>query len=253
LEDLRGYTIRAGEDDIGKVKDIYIDDRHWTVRYVVVDTGSWLRERQVLVSPVALAGADWATRRFDVDLTRQQIEQSPTIDQDLPVSRKMEHELTRYYNWPVYWDVHVMHPPAAVTPSPTPAVAERRLGQAGAEGVVSPVADPETPSLRSLREVSGYRIEAADGSIGQVDDLIGDDESWRVHYLVVDTRRWLPGKKVLVATDWVETIDWSNARVVVDLERGTIKDSPEFDPSEPLNRKYEQRLYDFYGRPDYWS
>jgi hypothetical protein len=109
------------------------------------------------------------------------------------------------------------------------------------------------PHLRSTREVIGYHIQARDGEIGHVDDLIVDDELWYLRYLVIDTRNWLPGRKVLVAPAWAEQVSWIERKVYIDLKRETIKNSPEFDPSMPVNREYEVQLYDYYGRPRYWG
>lgn len=108
------------------------------------------------------------------------------------------------------------------------------------------------PHLRSAREVIGYHIQAKNGDIGHVEDFIVDDEAWAIRYMVVDTQNWLPGKKVLVAPVWIESIHWAEAKVRVTLTRAKIKKSPEFDPAAPVNREYEDRLYDFYGRPKYW-
>ena len=80
-----------------------------------------------------------------------------------------------------------------------------------------------------------------------------DDETWSLRYLVVDTRNWLPGKEVLVAPRWISDISWAGLRVSVDLPRETIKQAPEFDPSQPISREYEARLHEHYGRPAYWE
>jgi hypothetical protein len=80
-----------------------------------------------------------------------------------------------------------------------------------------------------------------------------DQDSWTIRYLVIDTRNWLPAsKKVLVAPDWVDLVDWKRSKVLMDLTSSQIKNSPEFDPTLPVNRSYEATLYDFYGRPYYW-
>ena len=42
-------------------------------------------------------------------------------------------------------------------------------------------------------------------------------------------------------------------RVHVDLDRDTVAHSPKYDPSAPVNLEYEVRLYDYYGRPKYWT
>lgn len=85
-----------------------------------------------------------------------------------------------------------------------------------------------------------------------MEDFVVDDETWVIQYIVVDTRNWLPGKKVLVAPAWIEKVEWTESRVYMDLYEETIKNSPEYDPSAPVNREYEERLYDFHGRPKYW-
>ncbi len=112
---------------------------------------------------------------------------------------------------------------------------------------------PEKSHVRSVKEVTGYHIQATDGEIGHVEEFILDDQAWTLRYLVVDTRNWLPGRKVLVAPAWVTSVNWANRNVGVDLTTGAIKNSPEYDPSAPVNREYEVRLYDFYGRPRYWE
>jgi hypothetical protein len=104
-----------------------------------------------------------------------------------------------------------------------------------------------------VNEVTGYHIEATDDRIGHVYDFIIDDESWTIRYLVVDTGKWLGGKKVLLAPGWINRIDWQERQVKVFLTHGQIEKSPDFDPSRPVNREYEVKLYDFYGRPHYWN
>jgi hypothetical protein len=107
--------------------------------------------------------------------------------------------------------------------------------------------------LRSVKELCNYVLEATDGEIGRCKDFLFDDGRWTVRYMVVDTRNWLPGRKVLVAPVWITSVDWAESKVSVDLTREQVKNSPEYDPSTPVKREYEVRLYDFYGRPNYWD
>jgi sporulation protein YlmC with PRC-barrel domain len=113
------------------------------------------------------------------------------------------------------------------------------------------VAD-DAPHLRQTREVIGYHIHANDGDIGHVEDFIFDDKTWIIRYMVIDTRNWLPGKKVIVSPEWITDIDGEESKVYVNLSQAEVRNSPEFDPSAPVNREYETRLYDYYGRPKYW-
>src|SRR6266508_5022629 len=97
--ELKGVTIQATDGDIGSVQDLYFDDHSWTVRYLVVDTGTWLPGRQVLISPFAFRAISGASR-LQTTLTKDQIENSPSIDTDRPVNRQREIEDSRYYGYP---------------------------------------------------------------------------------------------------------------------------------------------------------
>jgi hypothetical protein len=106
-----------------------------------------------------------------------------------------------------------------------------------------------------LKEVASYHIDANDGEVGHVEEFIIDDEQWTIRYMVVNTRNWLPGRKVLVSPDWIQTVDWPEKRVAVKLSRDAIKNGPKYEPTSPVNvsRVYELELHDFYGRPYYWD
>ena len=73
--------------------------------------------------------------------------------------------------------------------------------------------DPHIPIIAAGKPASTYEIQASDGELGHVDDYIFDDETWTIRYLVVDTKNWLPGRKVLVAPLWIENINWAEAKV----------------------------------------
>ena len=243
IKSLSGYKIHAKDGDMGKVYEFFFDDEAWTIRYLVIDTGTWLPGRKVLISPLfAISNPDWKSQTFPVDLTKEQVKNSPEVDVDKPVSRQHQIELHKYYGWPAYWSPGV----AAGAPPVTPVVTQIAKEKATREE------EKGDPHLRSTREVTGYHIHATDGEIGHVEDFIVDDESWIIRYMIVDTRNWLPGRKVLVSPAWVKKVSWSDEMVDVDLSRKSIKDSPEYDPSAPINQEYEMRLYDFYGRPKYW-
>lgn len=241
---VRGYRILGTGDgeDLGKVGDFLFDDRTWIVRYAVADTGKWLPGRRVLLAPGALGTPDWESRTVPTELTRAKVEEGPSLAADEPVSRRKEIELHAHYGWGPYW-VAGAEPTAAAASglalesSPATAVQER-----GGD-----------PNLRSASEVTGYRIAATDGEIGHVEDMILDTDPWVVRYLAIDTRNWLPGRKVLVSPDWATNIDWKDRTVAVDMTREQIRHQPEYDPAMPVDRDFEVKLYDFHGRPYYWS
>ena len=245
LKDIMNYVLEAKDGDIGRCKDFLFDDQYWAIRYMVADTGKWLPGRKVLLSPIALEEPDAITQRFPVKLTCQQIEESPPLDEHAPVSRQYEMNWLDYYGWAYYWSgAHLWGPAPYPSALYTPKLREE---------LVEEKPQPEESHLRSVKEVKGYRIEASDGEIGHVDDFIVDDQSWSIRYLVLDTRNWLPGRRVLVAPEWVKSVHWADGRVEVDLTQEAIKNSPEYDPAAPVNREYEVRLYNYYGQPAYWE
>lgn len=242
LTQLKNYRLNAVDGSIGRAKDFLFDDRHWTIRYMVADTGTWLPKRKVLISPLSLDEPDWASERLSVNLSRQQIENAPALIRDAPVSRRHELELLRYYAYPMYWGG-----PALWGVSATPYEAQAR--DQAEHGVPSYPVPEGDPHLRSAGAVHGYHLAAKDGEIGHVDEFIVDDQTWRIRYIIADTRKWLPGRKVVLAPRWAEAVDWASRRLVVDLTRAEVEAAPEYDPRAPVNLDYEPRRYDFHGRP----
>jgi hypothetical protein len=249
---LYGLDIRAEDGHAGTVHDLYFDDQEWIVRYLVADTGAWLPGRRVLLSPLAVKTVHGDKGELSVTLTKSQVEHSPDIDLDKPVSRQQLVELHEYYGWPAYWGGSAMMGTATVGIYP--------MVMAGAKQVEQEMEEEgprETycgdPHLRSARAVEGYDIEAADGEIGHVEDFFISDSDWVIRYMLVDTRDWLPGRNVIVAPEWIDRIDWAETAVHVGLTRAQVKSSPEYDPQAPPHRAYEVRLYEHYGRRGYWS
>jgi len=244
---IKGTAIRSLDGEIGSVSEAYFEDRKWVVRYLVVDTGTWLAERKVLISPYSIKHPLGPGEHIDVRLTQHQVRNSPDLSTHLPVSRQHEREFMSYYAYPDYWagaDLWAMggfpYMPLDV-PQSAVAADKREVPE-------------EDRHLRSSDNVEGYDIQASDGSIGHVKDFIFDDESWALRYFLVDTRNWWPGgKKVLIATHWISDIDWNAGRVSVALTRQQIKDSPEYNESTAIDRVYEQKLHDAYGRRGYWD
>lgn len=246
VKELHGYAIRATDGGIGKIHELHFDDLAWIVRYLVVDTGKWLPGRKVLLWPGVLGQPDWEMQSLPVRLTKEQVEHSPPISADEPVSRQMEADLHTYYGWTPYWR-------GGLPVFGLGAAAAAEMLVPSAEEKDETEAKEDDPHLRSTREVIGYYIQARDGEIGHVEDFVIEDEAWYVRYLVIDTRNWLPGRKVTLAPTWAERVSWLKRKVYVDLSKESIKNSPEFDPSMPVNRQYELQLYDYYGRPYYWD
>jgi hypothetical protein len=242
---LEGRALHARDGTVGNVRDFYFDDHSWKIRYCEVETGEWLRSRKVLISPEVFRAYDWAQKSFPVDLSIDEVRNSPDVDTDKPVSRQHEEELRRYYGWPPYWNVALADGgimPAMALPLPVDMDADLEFRE--------PHGDPR---LRSVNDTVGYSIEAVDGPIGHAHDFLIDTENWRVRYVVIDTRNWWPGKKVIVAPAWIEHVSWETSQMVVDLTRDLIKGSPEYDPSAAWDPAYGEKLHDYFRHSRHYA
>jgi sporulation protein YlmC with PRC-barrel domain len=249
LKSLIGYRIHATDGEIGHVDDFYFDDRKWSVRYVAVDIGPWRYRRQVLLSPNNAVEDDSMDRVLGVPLTRQQVEDSPGVDTDPPISRQEEKIFHDSYSPLPYmgaggiFSIDPFMPEWYFQPLNDPPGAPLEVvGQANGDR-----------HLQSGRELIGYHVEATDGPIGHVEDLVLDDARWRIRHLVVHTHEWITGTKVLVSPRLVDELSWPAAKVYLNVPRSRIEHSTKFDPSAPASSEREEVEFDYYGRPKHWK
>lgn len=235
FSDLKKFHLKARDGEIGRLDEFYFDDQHWTVRYLVVQAGSWLFGREVLITPGMLNGVDGRGKTLGVDLTREQVENSPPVETVKPVSRYYEEQYHLYYGWQPYWASDLMSTPE-VQPlfDPVP------------EGEKKPRNPPDI-HLRSSKAVTGYTLLTLDGEIGTVKDFILGDKEWRIRYLEVDIGSWLSGRKVVVSPIWITAVDWLSNEVSVKLSRESIKSAPEYDPTGFISKEYELEVYKHYS------
>ena len=250
VKQLRGYAILATDGAIGEVDDLYIDDDRWAIRYLVVDTGNWLPGRKVLISPHSIGRPDWAAQQLPVSLTKAQVEGSPDIDTRKPVSRQHEIDYIGYYGYPHYWGGAGLWGMGAYPGSLTAEIAFEEAMKARETAAAQ---NPGDSHLRSCRVVIGYHIQATDGDIGHVKDLLVEDRTWAIRYLIVHTSNWWGGHDVLVSPQWIEAVSWADAKVSVGLTRQAVKDAPLYDAAAHLDREQEQAMHEHYGRPGYWA
>lgn len=228
VKDLRGYEIRARDGEVGKVDDVLFDDEEWVTRYFVVNTGAWLIGRKVLLSPISVERVVWPACSIEVNLRRAEVEGSPDISTDAPVSRQYERDLFQHYGYFPYWGGGGLwglgaYPASAVLPSGRLAERDAALAEAREQRL-----EDRDPHLRSAREVTGYSVRALDGKFGEVDDFLIDDESWAIEQIVLDTRKWLPGKQVSITPRSVTGITLSERTIEVAVREEAIREQPEF-------------------------
>ena len=257
-QEMKNYAIGATDGEIGHVTDFFFDDASWVIRYLVVETGSWLLSRKVLISPFSLMDADWMHKRLPVRITREQIKHSPDIDTQKTVSRQHEMAYADYYGYPYYWGGSGLWGDGLYAPllasRSNMAMPPQGTAAASLRGDTPPAhLNTNDPHLRSCQSVINYRIHASDGDIGHVQEMLVDEKTWSIRYMVVDTGRFWTGHKVLVSPDWVKDINWSESNVTLDLMQQSVKDSPRFDSSTELNRQLEKEIHQHYARPSYWE
>ena len=213
-----GEKLRATDGEIGHVRDCYLDDKNnWAVRYLVADTGRWLGGRLVLISPHALGRLVPKGKVMLVNLTREQIEKSPSIDEHKPVSRQHEEEYHRHYGYPYYaqsWPLWGLTDYPVIAPPPTAADAKHK-------GVDS--------HLRSARFIKGYKVEATDGVVGELADFMMDGRTWIIREIVVQFGPWYAGKAIRIPTEKVVRISYDESTVYVNLTKDTMADVNEGD------------------------
>lgn len=198
----------------------------------------------MLISPYFIQSVDYEREVVNVDLTKQQIKDSPEKESETPISRQYEESYVSYYGTPSYWmgaNMWGMYP-----------YLMRDHNQWELNRDKPDLEQSWDANLRSTKDVSGHNFQATDGEIGHVDDFIINDDTWTIRYLVLDTKNWLPGKKILIATDWIECISWEESKVYLNLSRDTIKHVPEYDEDQVITRDYESQLYKHYNREGYW-
>jgi sporulation protein YlmC with PRC-barrel domain len=238
--ELKGYKLDSINGIIGSAREFYFDDQYWSIRYLVAKTAGWLDGRKVLISPYSVTGTDPVHETVVISLTKKQIEDSPSIDADEPVSRQFEDSYYDYYGYPAYWGGPYMW---GYYPYP-------ELDTAKWRGSVSHTSWDR--HLRSTQEVTGYNILATDGEIGHVEDFIIDDETWAIRYLIIATTNFWPGKKILVSPQWIKSVSWDTREVVVALSREKIRNAPEYVEDDAITREYETDLYGHYDLDGYW-
>jgi sporulation protein YlmC with PRC-barrel domain len=221
MQELKGDPISARDGEIGSVKDLYFDDERWAVRYLVVDTGKWLPGRKVLIPPACIARDGDTDGAIHVDLTREQVKGAPGTEEDPPISRMLEIAHADYYDYPYYWAGPYLWGTVAV-----PGRGLRRASRGDEELRLMASKRAEQSHVRSGEELVGYAIRATDGELGHVEDFLVDEESWAITGMLVDTRNWLPGRKVVVPPDAISGVDWASKEVSVRLRRDELREAP---------------------------
>jgi len=224
LDNLLGYRLAASDGEIGRIRDFFFEDMTWKLRYLIAETGHWLKSRRVLVSPSALGAINSGKREFQVGLTREQVRNSPDIDTDKPVSRQQERAVVAHYGWPI------------------------------PDGILATDLKEETPGngdphLRSFLEISTYRLEHAGAKLGTAEDFVLDDENWILRSLIVGFGGWTGSVQAAIPVAQVHSISWADRIISTSMTKEDLDKLSLFDSSAPVNRVEKLIYFDYCGRP----
>lgn len=212
-----GQKLDASDGTVGAVRDLFFDEETWTVRYVVLETGKWLAKREVLLPSANVIRENKNGVTLKTAASKQDVEKSPDVSLQKPVSREMELLLGKYWQWTPYW---------------TKGLTEEMAGNIESEATERTKKEMEALSeshLRSVVELQGYRVAASDMTLGEISDFLLTDDDWTIDAMVVDTRRWLPGGEVQIDRHHLGGIHWAEETIAVDMKSDEVRHAPKPD------------------------
>jgi hypothetical protein len=244
---LKGYDLEATDGTIGTVSDFLFNDKNWSLQWLVVDNGTWLSERRVLLHPSSIGAKAYERHALAIALTKAQIEGSPEIRHDQPVSRQTGLSLYDYYGASPLWDGGYFGNGAIASPLSSPPIyGQTPMDSRDDEDLIDGGGDPH---LLSVAAVTDYHVDATDGPIGHIENFIIDDACWEIRYVVIDTRHFWPGKHVLLSPHAVTEVDWLRHEIRLNLSREAVRASPAWNSDDLIDAEFEMRLHTHYNCP----
>ncbi len=226
------YNIDATDGEMGKIHDLYFDDKKWAIRYAVVDTRKWLPSGNVLLSPTAFVNMNEQEERVEVEYDKDTVRNSPSVPAEVSISKDLETSLTGYYGWSRYWLGGMLwgaqdHPISHIHDD---IVAEDNLRD---QLQINEYKDEH--DLRSVNETIKNRVHANNGRIGEVVDMVFDDEYWKVRFLVVDMDEFPARDKFfLINPDTIQSVEWFEGDIYVDTDLEVLKGQKSYNSREEI-------------------
>jgi hypothetical protein len=237
LKEITDFKLHTKDNSSGNVKDLLFDEKLWIIRYIEADFGNLFTSRRVLIPKAFWEKPDWNEGTVTLPISDSEIDKCPDTHKHRPVSRAYEAELHKYYRVNPYWPIANIGLAGRLYPPRPIAIPNKVIEEKNIESV-----------LRSFEEIRGYELQALDGKIGHIDDLLVDADDWQLVYVIVDTSNWnLWSKKVMIPIFSLHNINYVNREVTIDMSIETIKNAPKYNPSEPLTREQEEGVYDFFS------
>lgn len=249
---LRGFSLKTEDGERGEIIAVLFDDRDYNAGYLVVDTEEWPASRNVLISTEAIEPPNMEERTVPTNLTQSRILDAPAIDLGKPISEQDLADLHRYYEWSTFRP-GVLPDEAATVPGttmPDPSTPDYVItDESRTEEHVAP--EPER-HLRNTLEVDGYTLEIENEELGVVEDFLLDVDDWVLRYFIVDVGSRFGGAELALPSQWVESIDYSEQSIFVNLTEEELETAPRYDKGAEFTREDEIVLYEHYDKEPYW-
>jgi len=229
--------VKGVDGEIGRIEDLCFREDEWTVRYVVVAMEDLAREALLLSAYLGPFQRD--THTVPADIRREQVQNTPALDRTQALTQQDEQELHELYGWPVYW----WEQEHEITPI------DDLWGESAEEPPVAAEPEPEEegPQLQFVSDLLEiYGVQSDDGEVGILQDVIVEDETWAITYLVVNLQP--AGHRVLLATEYVQTVDLGARRIYLAVTKDAIVNSPIVSSEQPLTPELEQSLREYYDQ-----
>jgi sporulation protein YlmC with PRC-barrel domain len=237
LTELKSYRIEATDGDVGRIDDLLFFRGEWVVRYLVAATED--RDTEPMLAVADIRRLDRRRHILFINISREEVSNAHTVDVEQSPDESDEDEGHELYGWPPYW----LEEGREVAPMGTESGAEEPVRNPDAE-------EFEGPELQRASDLPGlYSIQTDGGEAGTLKDFVVEDETWAIPYLAIDTNTSVQAaRRVLVATDYVQRVDWLGKSIQVSLSIEDVAGSPAFTSEEPITLEFEHSLRGYYDR-----
>ena len=221
IRELQTYTVRTADDISAQLEDLYVEDQFWRIRYLVITVGSWLNKQSYLVVPEVITAVDVDSKRLELEITGDQLRDSPPIERHQPISRQYEEALAEHFGWVRYWlPANLLA--QGLTPVLTPTISQQ-------ETVVE-ATEIEPNSLRSCQELATYKVSASQDASYALLDLALQLDTWQLRFLLLDD---VGDKPQPVSCDFVSRCDWVDQKIFLSISAEQIQNLDPYLP-EPI-------------------
>ena len=220
LNATKNYKLITLDGEMGYCKDFLFNDEQWNLHYLLADTHRWFPGGQkMLIHTRAISKIDAKKQEIHLNLSKQALQDSPSLMANDPISRAYEKTYMCYFDYASYH----------VGPDPL----DSYFTGVHPEQVKLAAAPDEPKSeknhIHSAHFVEDYDLDDKDNKHGQISDFVFDDQNWDIQFLAIQLgNSFTHSKPVLLEPSELEKIDWPNQQVHVALPTTELLSCPVF-------------------------